>query len=145
MTPEERLAQFEATYAKYTDTSHRAVVDHINGLAFAIHRDMLAAGFWEDIQTVMSTMAEKGLPIEQYIIQSRIALIMSELGEAVEGSRKNKQDEHLPQFDSLTVELADAVIRILDLAEGFDRPIAEAIVAKCEYNMTRPYKHGKNS
>lgn len=40
-------------------------------------------------------------------------------------------------------ELADVIIRILDMAEAKDWNIAKAIIEKHEYNKTRPYKHGK--
>lgn len=44
----------------------------------------------------------------------RFMLMISELAEAMEGARKNLQDDHLPQFPMIWVELADEVIRVLD-------------------------------
>ncbi len=41
-------------------------------------------------------------------------------------------------------ELADAVIRIFDLAQALNLPLPEAIMEKHRYNSTRPYKHGKS-
>ena len=73
-----------------------------------------------------------------------IALIMSEAAEALEALRKgNGPDEHCPQFSGAEVELADVVIRIMDMAEARGWDVAGAIVAKHEFNKTRPYKHGK--
>ena len=65
-------------------------------------------------------------------------LIVSEIAEAMEGDRKNLMDDHLPYRSMLEVELADAVIRILDLAgrEGLD--VAGAIHDKLIYNLNRP-------
>lgn len=40
------------------------------------------------------------------------------------------------------VELADAIIRILDYAEAKKLPLIEAMLMKNEYNKTRPYRHG---
>jgi NTP pyrophosphatase (non-canonical NTP hydrolase) len=77
------------------------------------------------------------------IVPEKLMLIVSELGEAVEAHRKGAKDQHLPQFDGLTAELADAVIRILDLAHHCNLPLADAIEAKHKYNKSRPYKHGK--
>lgn len=73
----------------------------------------------------------------------RIALMHSELSEALEGVRKDLKDEHLPQFTSETVELADCVIRILDHCEAFGLSLIDAILAKHDFNTTREYMHGK--
>lgn len=73
-----------------------------------------------------------------------IALIHSELSEALESLRKgDPPDSHLPEFNGAVVELADAIIRIMDFAASRNWPLGEAIVAKMMYNITRPRKHGK--
>lgn len=45
--------------------------------------------------------------------------------------------------EGFAVELADALIRILDLAGSLELPLQEIIEAKLTYNATRSYKHGK--
>lgn len=97
-------------------------------LKFACHGNAWNAGWWHDIKT--------GERLKKTPDQCCM-LIVTEIAEAYEGARKNKQDEHLKQFDSMTVELADAVIRIFDTAGGLGLPLAEAIVAKMEYNRNR--------
>lgn len=72
----------------------------------------------------------------------RVALAHSELSEALEGLRKNKQDEHLPEFTSEEVEYADALIRILEYSEHRGLRLFEATMAKHEYNSNRPHMHG---
>lgn len=71
-----------------------------------------------------------------------IALMHSELSEALEGVRKPGPDKHCPQFDQVTVELADTIIRIMDYACFKGLPVAEALLAKSEVNRGREHRHG---
>ena len=66
-----------------------------------------------------------------------LALIHSEISEAMEGGRKDRMDDHLPHFTSVEVELADALIRIFDLAGALQINLGEAFVQKFMYNQTR--------
>jgi NTP pyrophosphatase (non-canonical NTP hydrolase) len=66
-----------------------------------------------------------------------LALIHSEISEALEGERKNLMDDKLPHRKMAEVELADAVIRILDYAAGYGYDIGGAFVEKMAYNRTR--------
>ena len=72
-----------------------------------------------------------------------LCLIHSEVSEALQALRDgNPPDKHCQQFSSLEVELADVIIRIMDYAGDKSLDIAGAIMAKMEYNKTRPYRHG---
>ena len=66
-----------------------------------------------------------------------LALIHSEVSEALEGFRKDLNDDHLVHRKMAEVELADTVIRIFDLAgsQGFD--VGSAMMEKLIYNTRR--------
>lgn len=68
---------------------------------------------------------------------NKLMLIVSEVSEAMEGDRKNLMDDKLPHRPMREVELADAVIRVFDLAGAYSLDIAGAIAEKLEYNAQR--------
>lgn len=75
----------------------------------------------------------------------KIALMHSELSEALEGMRcGNPLSKKIPEFSSVEEELADTIIRIAEFSEACSLRLGEAIEAKMEYNRSRPYKHGKS-
>jgi hypothetical protein len=92
-------------------------------------------------------MVDKGFwscegPGQRVDVPKRIALIHSELSEALEADRCDKKDEHLPGESGLTVELADAIIRIMDLSTGLGLHVERAVIEKMKFNITRPHMHG---
>jgi len=66
-----------------------------------------------------------------------IALCHSELSEALEGVRKDKMDDHLTHRKQFEVELADCMIRILDMGGKYGLDLASAMAEKIEYNRAR--------
>jgi NTP pyrophosphatase (non-canonical NTP hydrolase) len=114
-----------------------------------IHLVNVEKGFWEDRKNVGEVLM----------------LIVSELGEALDAHRAGKKAD-VEAFDARAIdrtepadyqadfqdcikdtfedEIADTVIRILDMCEGFGIDLERHIALKLEYNKTRPYKHGKN-
>jgi NTP pyrophosphatase (non-canonical NTP hydrolase) len=83
------------------------------------------------------------VPLREARQAQRLMLIVSELGEALEAIRHgNPPDNHIPKFSGLEAELADAVIRIMDLAETHSLDLAGAIISKMSYNARREKMHG---
>ena len=75
---------------------------------------------------------------------AEIAGMMVELGEALQALRNgNPESPNIPGFSSATEEIADLIMRAMSYAEERGFEVAGAIVAKHEFNKTRPYKHGK--
>jgi NTP pyrophosphatase (non-canonical NTP hydrolase) len=71
------------------------------------------------------------------LVAQKLGLIHSEISEAMEGDRKALKDDHLPHRDMREVELADAVIRIFDLAGAYGMDLGGAIAEKMRYNAPR--------
>lgn len=111
-----------------------------------VHKEAFVSSFNLMSTDIYDANAEKGFwdEKEPQLTSTKLMLVVTELGEACEADRHgNPPDQHIPQFDSLTVELADAVIRIMDLAGRHKLKLGAAIVAKCQFNESRPHKHGK--
>lgn len=79
-----------------------------------------------------------------------LMLIVTELAEAYEEWRDGRMDVWYtdnPQSaeakpEGFGIELADAIIRILHLAEHLELNMDELVTLKMAYNNTRPYRHG---
>lgn len=83
------------------------------------------------------TWWKKGDTENPLMFSNKLCLIHSEVSEAMEGDRKSLKDDHLPHRDMREVELADAVIRIFDLAGAYGMDIGGAIAEKLQYNAKR--------
>lgn len=105
---------------------HGSYKHGVNDLCRIIHKHN--AKWWINLET--------GEPLDRNVGEM-LALIHSEVSEALEGHRKGKMDDHLPHRKSIEVELADACIRIFDLAAGLGLDLGGAIVEKDLYNQQR--------
>lgn len=103
-----------------------------NTLRDACHGAANAAGWWTNQKTGESITSNP------YCFSNKLMLTVSELSEAMEGDRKNLMDDKLPHRPMREVELADAVIRIMDLAGAYGMDIGGAIAEKMAFNAHRP-------
>ena len=94
----------------------------------AVHDNARNKGFWDGERNIPASLAE---------IHGEVSEILDAL------KHGDPESEKIPGFKSSEEECADAVLRIMDLAEGRGWRVAEALVAKMAYNETRERLHGK--
>ena len=97
-------------------------------LTRTVHASCVEAGWYSDIETGERTPRNVG---------EMLALVHSEVSEALEGHRKDLMDDHLPHRKMIEVELADTLIRIFDLAGYLELDLGGAVLEKFEYNQHR--------
>jgi hypothetical protein len=85
----------------------------------------------------------KGFHRADRTFAEEVALMHSELSEALEAARSPGPSDKIPEFTGVEEELADLVIRAFDSSVERDLNLPDAIIAKLRYNLTRPYLHGK--
>jgi hypothetical protein len=92
------------------------------------HKTATDAGWYLDPAT--------GNPVERNFGEV-VALMHSELSEALEADRKGLMDDKLPHRDGREVEFADCIIRILDTAAALGLDVPGAVIEKNRYNRQR--------
>lgn len=122
---------------------------HLTPLSEVIFEGNKRKGFWDEPRN----------------IGELLMLITSELAEGLEADRKKRREvatRHLDALlkmkddaefkeyfqanvkDTLPDELADALIRILDMCGGMNIDISKHVFLKLKYNSMRGHKHGKS-
>jgi NTP pyrophosphatase (non-canonical NTP hydrolase) len=112
-------------------------------------------------EEIFQNNKEKGFWDKERNTGEMLMLVVSELGEAMEALRKDRManidafkevtDEQLFENnfkanikDTFEDEIADSIIRLLDMCGGLNIDIDFHIEQKLKYNKTRPRLHGKN-
>ena len=125
------------------------------------NQNKLCNGLNDSAKTILNNNIEKGFNNPNYNVGELLMLVTSELGEALESHRKGKFSDweffyndaskigDIESFklhikDTFEDEIADAVLRLLDLSARLNIDLEKHINAKVEFNKTRPYLHGKN-
>jgi NTP pyrophosphatase (non-canonical NTP hydrolase) len=98
-------------------------------------------------QSYETAKAKGWWELPDFNVGEKIALMHSELSEALECIRNREPDMQIVNGkpEGMTVELADVIIRICDLAGHMNLPLEEALRVKLAYNLTRPYRHGNKT
>lgn len=126
------LALHYRNYTKGKNMDWKAIKESVSVGFRAVqshaHRLSSEAGWWDNITTEQQLYD---------IIPTKLCLIHSEVSEAMEGHRKGLPDDKLPHYPMFAVELADAVIRIGDLAGRCGIDLGPIIAEKMEYNANR--------
>lgn len=104
------------------------VAKGIDALLDLAHTTARNAGWYHDPQT--------GLAIDRNFGEV-VALMHSELSEALEAHRKDLMDDKLPHRSGIEVEFADLFIRVADTAAALGLDLAGAIIEKNRYNGGR--------
>jgi len=104
-----------------------ALTDALNDLSTECHRANIT--WWEDPSTGKAIERNHG---------EIFMLMVSEIAEAMEGSRKDLVDAHIPHRHSVEVELADLLIRVFDYAGAHNLDLSGAFRDKMAYNARRP-------
>ena len=103
----------------------------INELCKKAHENAVNKGFYE----------------KEVSFGEKIALMHSELSEALEEYRDKKEVTEIyftcKKPEGIPIEFADVLIRIFDACGHYGIDLEEAIKIKMEYNEGRTYKHGK--
>ena len=105
------------------------------------HDASVAADWWTSpggYHNNLREEANRGSAFGIALVAQKLMLIVSEISEAMEGHRKGVADDKLPHRSMFEVELADAMIRIGDLAGALGLDLGGAIAEKLAFNAQRP-------
>lgn len=108
----------------------------LNDLAKIVHENSVEHGWWENERN----------------FGELLMLIVTEVAEVMEDWRHGRSmntvqwevgpHSGLPKPAGIPIELADIIIRVLDLCAAYDIDIDDALKEKISYNRNRPYRHG---
>lgn len=113
-------------------------INAINRFAKEVHENAIAHGWWDENRS----------------FGELIAMCHAELSEALEEYRNGESPNAvytygsegntsgIPKLRGIPVELADVILRVLDMCAHYNINIGEMLNQKHEFNKTRSYRHG---
>jgi NTP pyrophosphatase (non-canonical NTP hydrolase) len=110
--------------------------NNLNDLADAVHLNAVEKGFHNYGESNIHFMANQC---------NNIHAEVTELWDAFRAGTEWEACDKPIQLTQLEEELADIIIRALDVSRRLGVDIVNAIHVKHEYNKTRPYMHGKKN
>ena len=116
------------SYPKEMTCEEMMAYDGLREAQKLAHKTATDAGWYIDVET--------GQPLKRNFGEV-IALMHSELSEALEADRKGLMDDKLPHRDGREVEFADCIIRILDTCAALGLDVAGAVIEKNRVNSLR--------
>jgi NTP pyrophosphatase (non-canonical NTP hydrolase) len=110
---------------------------NLDNLARNVHRNATEKGFWDYMYSNVEPVGDTFI-----FFAKQIAMIHSEATEVLEALRKQKGS------DEVVEELADIIIRVVDLYEGLrmageaEDSLEDVVTRKTIINSQRPKMHG---
>ncbi len=109
----------------------KAIDDAITALCGRSHENAVSHGWWDH---------------ENDTVFGKLLMVHSEISETVEELRAHRDPTEIHYEGEkpcgVAVEIADILIRLFDLCEKYEIPLAKALRLKMAYNETRPMRHG---
>lgn len=94
-----------------------------NNLAAQVHEDNVKKGFWP------GGVANRN-------VGELLALVHSEITEAYDAVLSNSNDDKLSDLPGFDVEIADAMIRLLDASAAYEVNLGESFTSRCRATYT---------
>jgi NTP pyrophosphatase (non-canonical NTP hydrolase) len=116
----------------------------INALDQDAHEVNRKNGWWVKRIQMIQTLEDVGIDPHPHLAIELLGLVGTEVSEAIEAARNHPRSEwkNFERKDSMVREMADVIIRLMDLARFYDLPLGAAVVDGIIANQKRGHMHG---
>lgn len=133
---QDRLRQMAELRDEMDDAGFSVTSLTLTWVASVCHRTAKANGFWTHYPAIVGN-SELGLLFQRMYLATKIALIHEEGSEILRCLRRDEGTSRLHE------ELADTIIRCLDMAHLVGGDFGQVLLDKMKENTERPYRHGR--